>query len=526
MTTPGPGREGAESGPVLEVDGLSKSFLENRALHDFNLRLVPGEIHILVGANGSGKSTLIKVLSGFHVPDEGSIRVGGADLQFGLAESAYRLGCRFVHQDLALVDAISVADNLHLATHFPTRAGTVKRREVMASAASALDRVGLGSVGPRTLVGDLSAAERTGVAVARALQADEDSPPKVLVLDEPTATLPVEEVDHLLAMLNTAADGGLAVLYVTHHLEEVYRLGHSITVLRDGEIVGRGTTEVIDRNTLVGMLGGSDAPVVASLDVEAVRDESTNALTIRALTDEPLRDVSFGATAGEIVGFAGLTGSGRERILGSIFGSSTRAGGVVTLEGVSVPPGRPDRSIAAGMAYVPANRKISGALMALSAQDNLTITDLAPFWSHLRLHKSAQAAVAREWFERLDVRPRDAISQPLERFSGGNQQKILLAKWLRLNPRLLLLDEPTQGVDIGAKLDIHRHVIDAAEAGAIVLVSSTDTEELLALCTRILVIRNGRIFDELAGDRLNEPEIVRSFMSSIDDTLRADRTIA
>jgi ribose transport system ATP-binding protein len=498
--------------PALEIKGLSKFFLSNRALSGFDLSLAPGEIHVLVGANGSGKSTLIKALSGFHVPDDGEAEVDGVPVEFGVPDSAYRLGCRFVHQDLALVDGATVVDNLHLGTGFPTRFGTVRRGELRRRARAVLDRVGLTEVDPSQKVSELTAAERTGVAVARALQPDPQHEPKVLILDEPTATLPVDEVDRLLTILRTASDRGVATLYVTHHLDEVYRIGHAVTVLRDGVIVGRGSTQDLRRDALVSMLGGSDAVDEDTAWPEPAHDESRS-LVIENLWDGAVRGVSLTVGTSEIVGVTGLSGSGRERLLGSIFGAHDRAEGRVRIGGVVVPPHRPDRSIAAGMAYVPADRKTSGGFMTLSAQQNISIVDLKPFWRRWLLRRSVEQRESRRWFDDLGVRPKDALSQSLERFSGGNQQKVLLAKWLRLQPAVLLLDEPTQGVDVGAKAEIHRHILEAARREAVVLVSSTDVEELLTLCTKVVVLRKGRIFDVLSGDRLTASGITRSFMA-------------
>jgi ribose transport system ATP-binding protein len=506
------GSEAGTGTPVLEIEGLSKSFLANRALDSFTLTLAPGEIHALVGANGSGKSTLIKTLSGFHSPDAGHVMVGGAPLEFGVADSGYRLGCRFVHQDLALVDTATVLDNLHLGTGFPSRFGTVLRRASQRSAREHLDRVGLTEVDPGQRVGELTPSQRTGVAVARALQPDSQYEPRLLVLDEPTATLPVEEVDRLLTILRAASSRGLAILYVTHHLDEVYRIGHTVSVLRDGRTVVRGATSELPREMLVSMLGGSDLAAEPVGAPQLMTDDSRS-LVVSNLWDGPLRGVSLTVGPGEVVGVAGLSGSGRERLLGSIFGVYRRSDGVVSLGGLDVPSYRPDRAIALGIGHVPANRKTSGGFMELSAVQNISIADLQPFWKGLFLRRSAEAKEAQHWFEQLDVRPNDALSQKLERFSGGNQQKVLLAKWLRLNPSVLLLDEPTQGVDVGAKAEIHRHILDAARREAIVLMSSTDVEELLALCTKVVVLRKGRIFDVLQGERLTESEITRSFMS-------------
>jgi ribose transport system ATP-binding protein len=502
---------GLVSTPAVEIRDLSKSFPGTLALSAFHLEIAPGEVHVLVGANGSGKSTLIKVLSGFHPPDAGEVRIGGRPMSFGSGEQAYRLGCRFVHQDLGLVGTLSVLDNLHLGS-FPTRAGTIRTREMRASARAMLAEVGL-DVDPGVLVADLGAAQRTGVALARAVRSDPAHPPVLLVLDEPTATMPADEVDHLLAMVRAAASRGVAALFVTHHLDEVFRIADSVTVLRDGQIVGRSAIESVQRPALVSLLAGGE--------VEDVRRDlggedagaGPAALVVDDLWAGPLRGVSFSVAPGEVVGVAGLTGSGRETFLPAIFGARSRDRGTVTVAGTVVPPSRPDRAMSAGAGLLPAERKTLSGIMTLSARENLSLTSLKPFWHRLRLNRRQEDDEARTWFRDLGVRPAGGLEQELVRFSGGNQQKVLFAKWMRRRPAVFLLDEPTQGVDVGAKAELHRQLLAAADAGMAVVVSSTDTEELVALCSRVLVFRGGRISAELRGARITVGAITRSVMS-------------
>jgi ribose transport system ATP-binding protein len=498
--------------PAVRIRNLSKSFPGTLALAAFDLEIMPGEVHVLVGANGSGKSTLIKVLSGFHTPDpDGEVLIDGEPMPFGSGEHSYRLGCRFVHQDLGLIATMSVQDNLHLGG-FPTRAATIRPRQMTSSAQAMLTQVGL-ELDPGMQVCDLGAAQRTGVALARAVRTDRAHPPKLLVLDEPTATLPSDEVDHLLGMLRAAASRVVAVLFVTHHLDEVFRIADSVTVLRDGRIVGRSPIEKVERRALVELLAGGDIEDVHR-DPEAVATSAPEpALVVDDLWAGTIRGMSFSVAPGEVVGIAGLTGSGRESVLSAIFGAQSRSRGTVTIGGTSVPARRPDLAMAAGAGLLPGERKTLSGIMSLSARENISVASLAPFWSKLRLNKKKEMHEASTWFEELNVRPEGAIDMELIRFSGGNQQKILFAKWIRLRPTVFLLDEPTQGVDIGAKAELHRQLLAAAATGTAVVISSTDTDELVSMCSRVLVLRNGTLTDELTGSRITVGEITKSVMS-------------
>lgn len=499
--------------PTLRITNLSKTFGDTTVLDSFNLTIDAGSIHVLVGQNGSGKSTLIKVLSGYHQPDSGGrVLIGDEELQFNSPESAYRLGCRFVHQDLGLVLTRSVLDNLSLTSGYPTRFGTIRNRSTMATVREALERVGL-DIDPRRKVSDFTAAERTGIALARVLREDPLNPPKLLVLDEPTAALPAHEVNHLLGMLRAIAANGISVLFVTHHLNEVFLIGDVVTVLRNGQQVGTFPIGEIDRSGLIELLVGGEITKntrrSGSTDLESV----VPALQVTDLSTDTIDSVSFSASRGEVVGIAGLTGSGSESILEAIFGSIRRYSGEVSVGGKRVVHNRPDRSIRAGMGFLPPDRVANGGVMTLSATENITLPNLKPYWGKWRISKRRQSADSLVWFERFDVRPGNDTEKTLSMFSGGNQQKILLAKWLHLRPSVLLLNEPTQGVDVGAKADIHHHILAAAQEGLTVIVSSSDNEELATLCDRVLIIRKGRIQDEIMGDQLTDSNISRSVVA-------------
>jgi len=502
---------------VLEVESVSKTFTRTKALSGVSMTIEPGEVHALLGQNGSGKSTLIKILSGYHAPDPGGgIRVEGNDLPLQAPVQSYRLGCRFVQQDLGLVSTLSVLDNMALGSGFPTAFGTINGKATYKQAKSDLERLSL-DIDPKALVATLSASERTGVAIARALRDDPQYPACLLVLDEPTATLPVDEVDHLLGRVSAMAATGVGVLYVTHHLGEVFRVAHKVSVFRDGKVVGAGPVKDFDHAGIVGLLAGEE---LLAEETESRREKAARAaardhetaFAVKDLRAGALAGVSFRVERGEIVGIAGLAGSGRDSVLGASFGALPRTAGHVTVRGGPLPAGRPDVAISRGVAYLAPDRKVGGGVMNMSARENLTLPDLKPFWKGLRLRRRSETKATNEWFERLSVRPAGAVNEPLSIFSGGNQQKILFGKWLSQKPTVFLLDEPTQGVDVGAKADLHRELLTAAEGGAAVVVSSSDLEELADLCDRVLVIVDGRISAQLEGADLTEGNITRGFM--------------
>lgn len=499
---------------ALVARGLSKSFGGVPALSSVDLTIGSGEIHALLGENGSGKSTFIKILSGFHQPDAGDVAVDGVPIALGSAEQAYASGCRFVHQDLGLVESASVLDNLYLNAGFPCRLGTIRGGAARARACRELAVVGLGDLDPRAPVATLSPAVKTGIAVTRALLRDDSVEARLLVLDEPTATLPDNEVRQLLDIVRRVASTGVGVLYVTHRLDEVFDLADNVTVLRDGRKVATTAVAALDRRRLINLLVGSEFDEIHAASASLHSERGQTVLSVRGLQAGPLRDVDLDARPGEIIGVAGITGSGRETLLGSLFGATPREGGTVHVDGRLIPPMRPPAAMVCGMAYLPADRKLHGGLMELSARENLTLSDLQPFWRRLRLRRSEEAAEARHWFARLAVRPSGGQDRPLSTFSGDNQQKILFGKWLRRKPKVFLLDEPTQGVDVGAKAELHRQLLDAADAGSTVVISSSDVDELAALCHRVIVLRDGEVVADLTGKDVSIPTITRECLGA------------
>ncbi|QRP42860.1 sugar ABC transporter ATP-binding protein [Amycolatopsis sp. FDAARGOS 1241] len=484
--------------PTLSVRNLSKAFGSTQALWPLDLDIRAGEIHALLGENGSGKSTFIKSLSGYHTADTGRVEVCGEVLSLGSVKSAHDLGCRFVHQDLGLIGTETVLDNLCAGGSYRTVFGTISGRANRRAAVADLARAGV-AIDPMRRLSTLSPAEQTAVAVARALRSDDGAEPKLLVLDEPTARLPQKEVAQLLDTVRAVAQAGVAVIYVSHRIDEVLEVADTATVLRDGHKVATRDVKELDRRALVDLLVGDALDDVDVSSHVAPAADAPVLFSVESLSSVELDDVSFAVKRGEVVGIAGITGSGRESILATVFGELPRVAGSVRVSDTGIAAERPDLSIRAGVGYVPPDRKIRGSIAGFSARENLVLVDLTRHWKFPKIGRRGEHAEVMGWFERFSVRPGDDVDRPLSAFSGGNQQKILFGKWLRTNPRVLLLDEPTQGVDIATKAELHKQILAAADDGACAVISSSDTDELISVCHRVLVMRHGRIVETLTG---------------------------
>ncbi len=497
--------------PLLSITGLTKRFDATLALDRVDLDVRAGEVHALVGHNGSGKSTLIKILAGFHEPEPGSaVSLGGVPLSFGSAAGSLAAGLRFVHQDLGLVHTLSTVENLALGVGFETgRGGRILWGAERRSAQRRMRELGY-DLDPRRPVGELGAAQRTGIAIARALRDADDA--RLLVVDEPTAMLPRHEVATLFDAIRRVRERGMGVIYVSHRLDEVFSIATRATVLRDGRRVGTFPVAELDERRLVELMtGGADLEARADARTDGLQD---GVLGVKGLRGAVLGGVSFGAAGGEVLGVAGLTGSGREELLPLLFGARERRGGAVRVDGTALPPGHPSAAITAGMALVPGDRHASGSVTSLTVRENLVLTDLRRHATRLgTLRRRAERAESRRWITSLDVRP-SAPDAPFMSLSGGNQQKVVLAKWLRMRPRVLLLDEPTQGVDVQAKAIIHNLAREVAASGAAVVIASSDDAELCECCDRVLVVRDGRIAGELRGHGISSHELARLQLAS------------
>ena len=480
--------------PLLSIRSLSKRFGGTLALDHFDLDVRAGEVHALVGQNGSGKSTFIKVLAGFHEPDPGAvIEIDGSKASFHTPAASLAAGLRFVHQDLGLVPTMNTVENLSLGFGYDTGfAGRIHWRRAGDTARARMRALGY-NVDVRRPVQDLAAAERTGVAIARALATAELA--RVLIVDEPTAVLPRAEVGLLFDAITRVRELGLGVIYVSHRLDEVFTIADRVTVLRDGQRVGTYPVHDLDEARLVELMVGSESLVAT--DSVAANICGDELLHVGRLAGSRVKDVTFGVGSGEIVGLAGLTGSGREEILRLIFGADPAVGGAVHVAGVPLAPPSPSAAMAAGVGFVPSDRHTAGSVVAMKVRENLTLTDVRRHTGRFgRLRRRDERSEVGEWIARLQISPADP-DVPFSSLSGGNQQKVVMAKWLRMKPKVLLLDEPTQGVDVHAKAIIHRMAREAATSGAAVVIASSDDDELCDTCDRVLVLRDGHVAAEL-----------------------------
>ncbi len=490
---------------ALRITELTKSFAATKALKSVSFEANPGEVHALLGGNGSGKSTLIKVLAGVHAADSGSLEVNGNLFDGGAITPlrAREAGLRFVHQQRSTFSDLTVAENLVLGHGYETSAGRIRWKAVRQHAATVLERFSI-DADPDTLLGDLSPATQTMVAIARALQDQEGSLSGVLVLDEPTASLPAVEVDLLLGALRRYADAGQTILYVTHRLDEVLELADRATVLRDGSVVDTVSCDGLTHGGLVELIMGKR--IASLMDREPAPVRGSTVLEVTGLAGGPVREATLSVSTGEVVGVAGLLGSGRSSLLRLLFGEIATESGSISLGGEAVSFGSPREAMDAGVAYVPEDRPGEAGFDALSVMENMGMASVSRYFRRGRLRHRQERADAADAISAYLVKASSAKA-PLSSLSGGNQQKVIMARWLRRAPRLLLLDEPTQGVDAGARLELWQLVRRAVDQGTVVLVVSSDFEELALVCDRALIIRRGRIVTEVSGADLSPSQL-------------------
>ena len=488
----------------LRVDALSKHFGGNAALDAVSLECSTGEVHALLGGNGSGKSTLIKILAGVHTGDPGGwIAVGGDSIASEQVTPTWSraAGLSFVHQDLGLFEVMTVAENLFAGGGYPRSHGKIDWRRMRLAAQETLDGLGVPIRADR-LLASLRPAERTLVAIARALHGRASFHAGVLVLDEPTARLPEPEVELLIAALRGYAQQGQTILYVSHRLEEVFALADSVTVLRDGRVVASRPLEGIGEQALVRMIVGRALADTAPVPVPARSRAQAALVEVKHLRAGAVSDVSFELGPGEAVGIAGLVGSGRTTLLEAIYGARPIEGGSVIL-GAQELRGHPiSAAIRAGISYVPEDRASYGAFLSLGIPENLSAADPGRYFRRMWFRHRAEARESSRLVADFGIRAA-TISAPLATLSGGNQQKTVLARWLRRTPRLMLLDEPTQGVDVGARADIYAQIRAALGEGAAAIIVSSDFDELLLLAGRIVVLCGGRIAADAASDTID-----------------------
>lgn len=477
---------------LLRVDRLVKSFHGNRAVDDVTFEVPRGEIVALLGENGAGKSTVIKMLAGVYQKDSGDILLDGEEL------GGARHGISFVHQDLGLVEWMTVAENIAMSTGFPRRGGMISWRAARDHAVRTLDLVG-GDIDPDTRIFDLPRTERSLLAIARGLVGG----PKLLVLDEPTASLPAADVERLFAVLRGLRDQGVGMIYVSHRLDEVYEIADSVVVMRDGRLVGEGPTDEIPPDELVRLIVGRHT---TTSEPGPVGDATR--LELDGVRVGEVGPIDLHLRSGEVVGLVGLRGAGQEEIGRAVAGELPLREGGMRLDGEDFRPRDTADAVCAGVGFTTSNRETDGVAAGLSVRENLFLNPKV--WGRRTFAPSRQRAErvrAAELVREFGVRPNDT-EVAMDTLSGGNQQKVILARWFGVGRAVVVLEEPTMGVDVGAKADIYALLRQVCERGVAILVVSTDLEEVAAICHRALVFERGRVRAELAGDQLTVAALI------------------
>jgi ribose transport system ATP-binding protein len=500
---------------LLEVRSLSKQFPGVRALHNVSLTLNRGEVLAVIGENGAGKSTLMKILAGVQEPDSGEILLESKPVRIDSVRAAEHLGIALIHQELNLADNLDVASNIFLGRE-PQRFGFVHRGQLYSNSARFLDQVGL-DCSPRTLVSTLSLGRQQMVEIAKALSANA----RVLIMDEPTSSLSQHETEQLYRVVKELRSRGVSIVYISHRLGEVKELADRVVVLRDGENAGELQRDQINHDAMVKLMVGRDLVIHRSIRREPdhsssgesqirLTPDATKALEVCGLRTpaNPRHELNFALRRGEIVGVAGLVGAGRTELLRTLFGIDRLVGGEVRIAGEAVELRSPMDAIRAGLALVPEDRKQQGIILEMAVRENTTLPSL---------HREARSGfrnarredeIARRMTKQLNVKT-PSLNQFVQYLSGGNQQKVALAKWLALEPKVLLLDEPTRGIDVGAKQEIYRLMEELAGRGVAILFVSSEMEEVLRMSDRALVMCQGRFTGELSPDQLSEETVMR-----------------
>ena len=494
--------------PQLDLDTLGRRFGAVQALDGVSLTLRSGEVHALMGENGAGKSTLIRILAGLDRPDTGAMRLDGISLPLANPVAMRAAGLRFIHQELHAVRGLSVAENMHLDRPYPRRAGLVHWRKLNADAAAALARLGLGRLDPRRPMTDLGAGDQMLVRIAGTLVGEAGAAPWLYVMDEPTAALTTAESERLFEVIGELVRQGAGVLYVSHRMPEVLRLAHRVTVLRDGKHVSTRPMAETGQDRIIEEMTGRSLSGLFPERRSDILGETI--LEVHGLSAGALRSADFDLRAGEILGVAGVSGSGRGALLRAILGELPARAGEVRLDGRAL-VGGPAQAWARGLAYVPRERRSEGLMLGRAITENVALPHLGPLArAGLFLDPRRQAGLAEEQGRRVRLKAA-SLTQACEELSGGNQQKVLFARALAGGPRVLLLDEPTRGVDIGARFEIYRLIRQLSDEGLGVVMASSDLPELLGLSDRVAVMRDGRLAEIVTAEGLSEAGLLQRF---------------
>ncbi len=487
--------------PVLALDGITKTFPGVTALSEVSLNLYPGQVMALVGENGAGKSTVVKILTGIYQPDGGTIRIDGTPVHFPTAHHAADAGITAIHQETVLFDELTVAENIFIG-HAPRgRFGLIDRPAMVSEARKLLHSIGA-EIDPNTRLRDLGIANKHLVAISRALSIDA----RVVIMDEPTAALSHKEIAELYDLVDQLRANGKAILFISHKFDEIFRIADRYTVYRDGQLVGTGHIDDITEDDLVQMMVGRSVDQIFPKHDRALGDPILQVTGYDHPTE--FEDINFTLRKGEILGFYGLVGAGRSEFMQSLFGITRPSKGVTKIDGQICLIRSPADAIAHGIVYVPEDRGKQGAVIGLPIVQNITLPSLSQTSRRGFLRMAQEFALAREYTTRLDLRA-VSLDQDVGNLSGGNQQKVVIAKWLATQPKVIILDEPTKGIDIGSKAAVHEFMAELAAQGLSIIMVSSEIPEILGMSDRVIVMREGRMVAELQRDALSPETLVR-----------------
>ena len=486
---------------VLALQDITKTFPGVKALSDVSLGLFAGKVTALIGENGAGKSTVVKILTGIYQPDGGRILVDGRPVPFATPQVAADNGVTAIHQETVLFDELSVAENIFLG-HAPRgKLGLIDRKAMTDKARGLLGGIGA-EIDPDHKLKDLGIANKHLVAIARALSIDA----RVVIMDEPTAALSHKEIEELYDLVESLKARGKAILFISHKFDEIFRIADNYTVFRDGQLIGDGAIGEVNEADLVKMMVGRD---VSQIFPTRARQIGETVLSVNGYAHPTeFDDIGFSLRQGEILGFYGLVGAGRSEFMQALFGITRRSAGTAEIDGKPVDIKSPADAVKNGIVYVPEDRGRQGAILDLPIFQNVTLPSLGRISGKGFLRLAEEFKLARDYTERLDLRAA-SLDTHVGNLSGGNQQKVVIAKWLATQPRVIILDEPTKGVDIGSKAAVHDFMAELAAQGLAVIMVSSEIPEVLGMSDRVIVMREGRIAAELAGDELQPETLVR-----------------
>ncbi len=487
---------------LLKMEGITRSFPGVKALDDVHLNVKPATVHALMGENGAGKSTLMKVLIGMYQPDAGTLTFGGEQVQIPDTATALRLGISMIHQELSPIPHMTVAENIYLGREPVNRIGLVDKRRMVTNTRELLDRLEL-RINPRVTMNALSIAQTQMVEIAKAISYDS----RLIIMDEPTSAIPEREVEHLHRMIRSLRESGVAIIYITHKMDEVFKISDYVTVFRDGRHVATVPAAELDRQKLITLMVGRELTHMFPKEEAEIGEV---VLSVRGLTRRGiLHDISFDLRRGEILGVAGLMGAGRTEILEAVFGITKIDAGTIEINGKRTTIRSPADAIRSGLALLTEDRKLTGIMGVLSVRDNMTVASLSRFSPGGVLRLGQMDKECQDQRKALAIKT-PSINQLIKLLSGGNQQKVLVSRWLLTTPEIFMIDEPTRGIDVGAKAEIHRLMSQLAAQGKAIIMVSSEMPEILGMSDRVLVMHEGRLTGEFSRAEATQERIMQA----------------